>query len=90
MRQQRFPRAKLIRQCVRMTTELTDWEMMYRKAALDTTSDHLAGRFSGRAYVLEDVIWKLGEASEFFTHPTAQILAAPVQRRLQTLRIIPL
>ncbi len=44
-----------------MTTELTDWEMMYRKAALDTTSDHLAGRFSGRAYVLEDVIWKLGE-----------------------------
>jgi hypothetical protein len=55
----RMPRTKYIRQLSAIHADLCEWRASYLEAAHHTTSDHLAGRFSGRAAVLEDAIQQL-------------------------------
>jgi hypothetical protein len=55
----RFPKARYLRQMDVMHDDLEAWRAMYANAAFATTSDHLAGRFSGRAIVLEDIVHQL-------------------------------
>jgi hypothetical protein len=55
----RFPRARYVRELAVMHDDLEAWRAMYANAAIATTSDHLAGRFSGRAIVLEDIVHQL-------------------------------
>jgi hypothetical protein len=55
----RFPSAKYLRELRAMHTDLCQWRAAYLEAAAATTSLHMAGRFSGRAAVLEDAIEQL-------------------------------
>jgi hypothetical protein len=61
MATERFPKQKYIRQLSVMADDIGQWRACYLQAATTTTSDHLAGRFSGRAYVLEDVLHQIRE-----------------------------
>jgi hypothetical protein len=47
-----------------MADDCAWWRASYMQAAQQTTSDHLAGRFSGRAYVLEDICHQLEEVAK--------------------------
>jgi len=60
----RFPKAKYLRQLRTMEEDISFWRLKYLEAAVTTTSDHLAGRFSARAYVLEDVELRAHELRE--------------------------
>jgi hypothetical protein len=62
----RFPRQKYIRQLAVMADDCASWAMSYREAAHETTSEYLAGRFSGRAYVLHDIVHQLQQLQDAF------------------------
>jgi hypothetical protein len=61
MASERFPKQRYVRQLAAMADDIAWWRASYMEAATKTTCDHLAGRFSGRAYVLEDVLHQIRE-----------------------------
>lgn len=52
MAEQRFPRARIVRQLDKLAQELSDWQADYAAAAETTQAEWLQGRFMDREAIL--------------------------------------